>query len=392
MFKQFRDLEAQNKLLRETVRSQDNELKELKDLADVEKSKAMALEIEVSRVNAAAKELRSTLDPSFDDKISGGGGLVPRDLLLRNAADESLDEACQSEQWIRQGLIEIFCRFDIDNDGILSCEELNNLREALGSPAPPLTVGAFDAMCREHGLNRSRGGLSIDGFLDMYKLTGREAALTDIEALGITLGPLLFPRQALAEATRRLVEAREALHKSQQREIDMAQIIKAKNDRMQLAEARLREANSSKRSAQNERESAVHNLSCLQQKFAAERESHREGIRREGLFQTEIVKLQRALNDMKKVLGKKIEERDYYHEKARSLEESAEVANATARSAKSAENRMKKEKMELARKNQVLYMTLTNRQKQYGRISHQGVSLSDGTSLDGKVLDGNRTE
>ena len=111
---------------------------------------------------------------------------MPRDLLLRDPAGdgEDLDTAGRSAQWVRQGLIEIFCRFDADNDGILSCDELNSLRAELGSPAPPLTLSQFDCMCREHGLKRSRGGLSIDGFLDMYECTGRAAALADLEALG----------------------------------------------------------------------------------------------------------------------------------------------------------------------------------------------------------------
>lgn len=396
VFKQFRELETQNALLRDTVCSQENELTELKHLADLEKSKAMVLELEVSRVNAAAKDLRSTLDPTFDEKISGGGGLVPRDLLLRDPAgsSENLDKASQSAQWVRQGLIEIFCRFDADNDGILSCEELNNLRAELGNPAPPLTLGQFDAMCRKHGLKRSRGGLSIDGFLDMYKLTRPQAALADLEALGITLGPLLFPRQALAEATRRLVEAREALRMSQQKEIDMSQMIRDKNDQLQRSEARLREAMGSKRIAQSEREAAARDLVTLQHKYASEHENHREGVRREGIFQSEIAKLKRALSQVKQMLADKIDEKQFFQNKVQSMEESTAVANAAARSSKSAEWRMKKEKMELVRKNQVLHMTLTNRQKQYGRIGggpggdalmQGGVALSDGSALDGRV-------
>lgn len=390
VFKQFRELEAQNALLRDTVRSQDDELTELKHLADLEKSKAMVLELEVSRVNTAAKDLRSVLDPAFDEKISGGGGLVPRDLLLRDPAGdgEDLDTAGRSAQWVRQGLIEIFCRFDADNDGILSCDELNSLRAELGSPAPPLTLSQFDCMCREHGLKRSRGGLSIDGFLDMYECTGRAAALADLEALGITLGPLLFPRQALAEATRRLVDAREALHTSQQREIDMSQMIRDKNDRLQRSEARLREAMSTRRIAQSEREAAARDLVTLQHKYVSEQENHREGLRRESVLQSEIVKLRKELTQVKHILSGKIDEKEALQNMVQSMEESTAVANAAARSAKLAESRMKKEKIELARKNQVLHMTLTNRQKQYGRIAsdkRQGVVLSDGSALDGRV-------
>ena len=37
--------------------------------------------------------------------------------------------------------------------------------------------------------------------------------LMDLNILGITLGPLLFPRQALTEATRRLIEATNSLQR-----------------------------------------------------------------------------------------------------------------------------------------------------------------------------------
>ena len=113
-------------------------------------------------------------------------------------------------------------------------------------------------------------------------------------------------------------------------------------------------------------------------------------VRREAVLQSEILKLNKALANVKKMLNDKIKEKEFFQSKAESMEESTAVANAAARSAKMAEWRMKKEKMELARKNQVLHMTLTNRQKQYGRASQgvalqEGVALSDGSALDGRV-------
>ncbi len=281
--------------------------------------------------------------------------------------------AGKTEQWIRQGLIEVFCRFDSDNDGIMACHELNDLRAALGNPAAPLSLDEFDMMCREHGLRRINGGLSLEGFLAMYKLTGRQAAVTDLEALGITLGPLLFPRQALMEATRRLVDAGDGLKATRRENVKMTGTIRELNGMLQHTEAKLRNAVKDCAEQRNGVEHARLEQRRAAAALAAQREAGAAGAAREAAFQQEIGKLRQALVEMQELLNRKIEEKEYFQRAVWELEEKANVACAESRAAKAAEFRAKQAQDELTRTNNILHGTLKSKQRHYGRVGYEGL-------------------
>ena len=291
VFSKFRQLEKQNVTLRQSVTTQDNEIEVLKKITQEETSKVAMLELDIRNVNVAAQALKQMLNGNDFSKIRSTDNIqTPRDMLLRGIGSGLSDQETMnaenntSDEMIRQGLLEVFVRFDVDNDNVMSCEELNALRVALHSSTPPLTLIQFEEMCVLHRLDRTENGLTLNGFLDMYQLTPR-AAITDLEVLGITLGPLLFPRQALMEATRRLMEAKDEISEREKHFCKVSQELKTTVVQLHVTEQKLLLANQEQRDsrtlairAANDQE-YTHTL-LMNEKMNLEQQAQRMEVRR----------------------------------------------------------------------------------------------------------------
>jgi hypothetical protein len=68
---------------------------------------------------------------------------------------------------ILEDLMHIFSRYDLDNDGVLNMEELNNFFLACGSA--PLDAEAYIAFLQNHSQNSDSRGLSSTAFLEWQK-------------------------------------------------------------------------------------------------------------------------------------------------------------------------------------------------------------------------------
>ena len=415
VFKQFRQLEQQNVVLQSTVKHQDKEMECLRKELEAEKSKVLLLEMDIQNVNTAAVSLAKCLNPQITPPTSSLPP-TPRDMLLHGInsnmrsspsstslisstststststsllfLDPSINLSPSSPlsskaNGVRQGLLEVFVRFDVDNDGVISCDELNQLRVALKSPAPPLTPIAFERMCITHCLERAdatllnnngvsrhvsrQGGLTLNGFLAMYELTPR-AAVMDLEMLGITLGPLLYPRQALTEATRRLEEGKEHLLRRERKIITLEKDMATLTTRLHMTEQKLMAALNESRVTRQELAKYAQDQKYMHTQLMNEKMRVEAMTQREDTLCIDIKTLKGALVEMKRLLHLKNEEKEHYERQCWAAQEESNLANAMTRAAKAREERATQEKVKLTHQNNTLHTTLKTKQLRYGR-------------------------
>jgi len=273
-----------------------------------------------------------------------------------------------SPDLLRQGLLEVFVRFDTDNDGVMSCDELNSLRAALHSPAPPLTSIAFTSMCDNHSLQRTDHGLTLEGFIDMYQLTPR-AAIADLNTLGITLGPLLFPRQALMEASRRIIKAQGVLKEREKRNILLRKECETVTTKLHVVEQKLMQAKNEAEQARQQVYTYAENQKQMHTVLENQKIRLLSSDQNSQVLQAQLAKLRRGIADMNVQLIKKIEEKEHFQRQCWAITEESYVANAMTRAAKASATKAIAEKTDLMRKNNILHTTLKSRQLSYGRVN-----------------------
>ena len=131
----------------------------------------------------------------------------------------------EHSDWMVEGLREMFSTFDHDKDGWLNVREMNTLQVALGN-IERYSIESLTLLCTENGIEiNTKKGIPFQGLLTLYSKLGAEATSRDLTKLGITAGPLLYPRRALEHATTRLVQARKHLEDSKNGSLAVAWLI-----------------------------------------------------------------------------------------------------------------------------------------------------------------------
>jgi hypothetical protein len=347
--------------------------------------KVHRLEVAITNINQAATSLSNILSSanlppvtcprdyllhgiSYDPMAEKQhGGQVDKEEAEEEEEEKEIDPTLVTTQMIRQGLLEIFVQFDADNDGVMNCHEFNALRAKLTSRAPPMSPIEFENMCAQNNLETVLGGLTLNGFLDMYALTP-QAASTDLNLLGITLGPLLFPRQALMEATRRLVEAIAEIEEKEHANVALKETVTTLVTRLSVTEKKVMQLENEKQHYCKLYTKATADAESWNHQLYTEKMNLEHSAQREEQLEGKIKELKKGVMEMHELLQIKAEEKEQIQRQMAEMLKEYNVAHAMARAAKTSEFQAKEKEKQLQRKNQVLHTTLKTRQNHYGRV------------------------
>ena len=385
VFKKFRELEQQNVLLKKSLVTQDVAIQTHQSTIQQNQEKVHRLEVAITNINQAATSLSNILSSanlppvtcprdyllhgiSYDPMAEKQhGGQVDKEEAEEEEEEKEIDPTLVTTQMIRQGLLEIFVQFDADNDGVMNCHEFNALRAKLTSRAPPMSPIEFENMCAQNNLETVLGGLTLNGFLDMYALTP-QAASTDLNLLGITLGPLLFPRQALMEATRRLVEAIAEIEEKEHANVALKETVTTLVTRLSVTEKKVMQLENEKQHYCKLYTKATADAESWNHQLYTEKMNLEHSAQREEQLEGKIKELKKGVMEMHELLQIKAEEKEQIQRQMAEMLKEYNVAHAMARAAKTSEFQAKEKEKQLQRKNQVLHTTLKTRQNHYGRV------------------------
>ena len=80
----------------------------------------------------------------------------------------------------------MFNKFDKDKDGVLNVREMNTLQAALGNNER-YTNATLLRLCMANGVDHHNGGMTLNGFMSMYKTLGSVATAKDLAKLGLAV-------------------------------------------------------------------------------------------------------------------------------------------------------------------------------------------------------------
>ena len=112
----MRQLEKTNISLKSQNQLVTSQMSTMKNLLTEERSKVTLLQIEIDRVTAAANELRNVMSASPGGSSTEKGTGRNDDVMTKSLGD-----------WIREGVCDVFSKFDKDNDSVLNAREMNTL-------------------------------------------------------------------------------------------------------------------------------------------------------------------------------------------------------------------------------------------------------------------------
>ena len=79
----------------------------------------------------------------------------------------------------------MFNKFDKDKDGVLNVREMNTLQAALGNNER-YTKATLLRLCMANGVDHHNGGMTVNGFMLMYRKLGSVATAKDLAKLKIS--------------------------------------------------------------------------------------------------------------------------------------------------------------------------------------------------------------
>ena len=84
-----------------------------------------------------------------------------------------------------KGVYDMFNKFDKDKDGVLNVREMNTLQAALGNNER-YTKATLLRLCMANGVDHHNGGMTVNGFMLMYRKLGSVATAKDLAKLKIS--------------------------------------------------------------------------------------------------------------------------------------------------------------------------------------------------------------
>jgi hypothetical protein len=353
------DLTKQNKLVT-------SQMTMMKNLLTEERSKVALLQIEIDRVTAAANDLRNVMSlssPSEDSNNNDNKSSFASPLSSEKGSLKNADAMTKSlGDWIVEGVCDVFNKFDKDNDSVLNAREMNTLQVALGKNER-YTEATLLGLCMSNNFENINGGITLNGLMTLYSVTGPEATAKDLAKLGIRVGPLLYPRRALEHAAERLVEARKKLQKAK---LDSDTLSDSLNVERILSNE-LKHECERYRAQYDEGMTQVEAMNINLSKAMSELENERSG---RNYAENKVIRLEHELQnvkdackDMHHLLKLKINEKETFQRALWSVEQKAEHMRNISIKTKGQMFEEKRKQQELMKANMVLHQKTIDERK-----------------------------
>ena len=330
-----------------------SQLSTLKSLLAEERSKVSMLQIEIDKVTHAANALRRVMadESSLEDneKEENHPDGESQHVDVRHAM------FTEHSSWMVEGVREMFSTFDHDKDGWLNVREMNTLQVALGN-IERYSLESLTLLCTENGIEiNTQKGIPLKGLLTLYNKLGPEATSRDLTKLGITAGPLLYPRRALEHATTRLVKARRHLEDSKHGHSELKDALaKERTLSTHLKEELARYTNQYK-SGMVEVEDMRSRYSQAVNEAMTERAGRLYAENRLRETEEELEKARNACKHMHNLLKLKINEKEGYQRALWSVEQKSQAMNLMHKSVRESEFKERRKQEELMKANMMLH-------------------------------------